>query len=327
VLDHWTTEPTDSVPISWDDPTSRLEHARLAAHLSKDSQSFSPIHNRAEDLQVEMEQSESCESDSGPTSNMPEPTCEMRILLAGLKSMERMRLSRIIEKLGGCNLDSSSLDPTSTHLVIGDLIHSEKCLSAIAAGKWVIHPSYIDECEKAGRFLKEDKYEWANVQDLSQTKRKFAKAAQTWRIRLDNIRSNLPASERNRAGAFSDWTVILYTEKERKEKFKRLLEAGSAKVLNMQPPFSNVTGVTHAFIEFNKVQTNDGIDIKALVASGVHCVKMDYTGHFLLEEGSDTNIRTYYVDEALDALENDSTMLLKRKSDEEVGLKKKTRQT
>lgn len=35
-------EPVESLPITWDDPTSRIEREKLAAKLSKDSQSVSP---------------------------------------------------------------------------------------------------------------------------------------------------------------------------------------------------------------------------------------------------------------------------------------------
>ena len=49
-------------------------------------------------------------------------------------------------------------------------------------------------------------------------------------------------------GAFSGWKVLLCVDKSKQAGFKRLLEAGGAKVVASRPPFHYISGVTHAFL-------------------------------------------------------------------------------
>lgn len=49
-------------------------------------------------------------------------------------------------------------------------------------------------------------------------------------------------------GAFSGWVVLLCVDKSRQPGFKRLLEAGGAKVTGSRPPFKNTQDFSHAFL-------------------------------------------------------------------------------
>ena len=43
--------------------------------------------------------------------------------------------------------------PTCTHVIVGRPSRSEKYLAAIAAGKWVLHTSYLETSQKEGGFV------------------------------------------------------------------------------------------------------------------------------------------------------------------------------
>ena len=60
-------------------------------------------------------------------------------------------------------------------------------------------------------------------------------------------------------GAFSGWVVLLCVDKSRQAGFKRLLEAGGAKVSGCRPPFKNTHDFTHAFLGKYFDQTLGGI--------------------------------------------------------------------
>lgn len=59
----------------------------------------------------------------------------------------------MIKKLGGDVSMCASFDNSATHLLCIRPSRNEKMLSSIAAGKWVLHCSYLRESERAGEFL------------------------------------------------------------------------------------------------------------------------------------------------------------------------------
>ena len=50
-------------------------------------------------------------------------------------------------------LDKQSFDPSCTHIIVGNPLRNEKYLAAMAAGKWILHRSYLEACRAAGHFL------------------------------------------------------------------------------------------------------------------------------------------------------------------------------
>ncbi|KAK3930026.1 DNA topoisomerase 2-binding protein 1-A [Frankliniella fusca] len=134
----------------------------------------------------------------------------------------------IIQKLGGELINTQSYDPTATHLLLVKAPQrSEKLLAFIAAGKWVLHISYLMNSEKKGRFLPEEDYEWGNPNNhlLGQLKpntleEALAKAVYRWRIII---------AETHCGGAFKDFTCKIFSDKA--AAFARLVAAGGGKVL------------------------------------------------------------------------------------------------
>lgn len=62
-------------------------------------------------------------------------------------------LKCIIERLGGSVLEGIEDIFSATHFLYATISRSEKILTCIAGRKWVLHPNYIIESQKAGRFI------------------------------------------------------------------------------------------------------------------------------------------------------------------------------
>ena len=50
-------------------------------------------------------------------------------------------------------IEKQCFDPSCTHIVVGHPLRNEKYLASVAAGKWVLHRSYLEACRTAGRFM------------------------------------------------------------------------------------------------------------------------------------------------------------------------------
>lgn len=54
---------------------------------------------------------------------------------------------------GGIVLEKQCFDPSCTHIIVGHPLRNEKFLASMAAGKWVLHRSYLEACRAAGCFV------------------------------------------------------------------------------------------------------------------------------------------------------------------------------
>lgn len=59
----------------------------------------------------------------------------------------------LVTDLGGEVCSTTNFDPSATHLIMTKPVRSEKLLASIAAGKWIVHHSYLVESHREGRFL------------------------------------------------------------------------------------------------------------------------------------------------------------------------------
>lgn len=55
--------------------------------------------------------------------------------------------------LGGLVIEKQCFDPKCTHIVVGHPLRNEKYLASVAAGKWVLHRSYLEASRTAGHFV------------------------------------------------------------------------------------------------------------------------------------------------------------------------------
>uniref|UniRef100_UPI0037E83D23 SMC5-SMC6 complex localization factor protein 1 n=1 Tax=Semicossyphus pulcher TaxID=241346 RepID=UPI0037E83D23 len=152
--------------------------------------------------------------------------------ISGIKNRDKKRvLVQGIQQLGGKYIGGSVYQSASTHLIIPQVLSSEKFLAACAAGKWVLTPNYVLDSVKHGSWLAEGPYE---ISISTSTASSFYPVRQ-WREKVASGRLT---------GAFQDWSVLLMVqEPTRWAMFKRLLRAGRAKVYHCPPP--SYASLTH----------------------------------------------------------------------------------
>lgn len=141
--------------------------------------------------------------------------------ISGIKNAEEKKLIiRGILRLGGKYLSGSVYQHVSSHLIVPQVLPSEKFLAACAAGKWVVTPNYVLESVQNGSWLSEEPYEVA----ISTSTKSTFYPARHWRQKVASGKLK---------GAFQGWRVLLMIrEPSRKAMFNRLLKAGRAKVFH-----------------------------------------------------------------------------------------------
>ncbi|XP_073915497.1 DNA topoisomerase 2-binding protein 1 isoform X3 [Castor canadensis] len=228
--------------------------------------------------------------------------------LSSLNPQERIDYCHLIEKLGGLVIEKQCFDPSCTHIVVGHPLRNEKYLASVAAGKWVLHRSYLEACRTAGHFMQEEDYEWGSssildvLTGINVQQRRLALAAMRWRKKIQQRQESGIVE-----GAFSGWKVILHVDQSREAGFKRLLQSGGAKVLpgHSVPFFKEAT---HLFSDLNKLKPDDsGINIAEAVAQNVHCLRTEYIADFLMQE-SPPCVENYCLPEAVSFLQNNKEL-------------------
>ncbi|XP_072546997.1 DNA topoisomerase 2-binding protein 1 isoform X2 [Salminus brasiliensis] len=207
-----------------------------------------------------------------------------RFQLSSLSPQERIDYSHLIEELGGIVLEKQCFDPSCSHIIVGYPLRNEKYLAAMAAGKWILHRSYLEACRAEGCFLPEEDYEWGSrsildaVPTITSQQKRLALSALRWRKALQGRAS--------KEGAFGGWVVMLNIDHARDAGFRRLLQSGGAKVLPGPSP-SLYKETTHLFADFSRLGPNDmRIDVAEAVAQGVKCLRPEYIADYLMQEPS-----------------------------------------
>uniref|UniRef100_A0A8C9XRR4 DNA topoisomerase II binding protein 1 n=1 Tax=Sander lucioperca TaxID=283035 RepID=A0A8C9XRR4_SANLU len=215
-----------------------------------------------------------------------------RFQLSSLSPQERIDYSQLIEELGGVVLDRQSFDPSCSHIIVGTPLRNEKYLAAMAAGKWILHRSYLEACRSVGRFIQEDEYEWGSssildaLPSITSQQRRLALAAMRWRKTLQGCSEH--------GGAFSGWTVMLNIDQSRESGFRRLLQSGNAKVLPSPSP-SLYKETTHLFADFARLKPGDfKVNVSEATSLGVTCLKPEYIADYLMQNNNKC-INTFYL--------------------------------
>ena len=74
-------------------------------------------------------------------------------MLSGINSEDRVGIIQQLQSLGGKVSELDAYDPSATYLICYKPMRNEKTLSFMAAGKWILHVSYVSESVKAGKLL------------------------------------------------------------------------------------------------------------------------------------------------------------------------------
>ena len=165
---------------------------------------------------------------SGPSQSV------YRVMLSGMDVEERDECSEIIDHLGGVVLAGNHYDASCTHIATPKAGFNEKMLTCVAAGKWVLHLSWLAESRKVDHFLNEADYEWGNPAAVvpfdqlglldAPEEKAIAHAAYYWRKNRTIGRSG---------GPFSGIVAVLFL-RDKNDSFKRLLEAGGGEVVDAE---------------------------------------------------------------------------------------------
>ncbi|NXH13564.1 TOPB1 protein, partial [Bucco capensis] len=237
-----------------------------------------------------------------------EPEKHRKFQLSSLNPQERVDYCLLIEELGGIILEKQCFDPSCTHIVVGHPLRNEKFLASMAAGKWVLHRSYLEACRGAGCFV-QAYYEWGSnsilnvLPEINVNQRKLALAAVRWRKKIHKGKQETGIVE----GAFSGWKVILNVDQTKEAGFRRLLQSGGAKVFSGHS-VSLFKEATHLFADFSKLRPDDTkVNVAEAAAQGVNCLKPEYIADYLIQDPPPP-VESYCLPEAGSYLQNNTEL-------------------
>ncbi|KAG1701352.1 DNA topoisomerase 2-binding protein 1-A [Nymphon striatum] len=283
------TESQGVGPITWDDPTSRKEREMIAEILAEQGtqeteavQTNNDISDYSEtenEIDIIAGREPEVKDESEPDITEPLQSHMKYFILSGFSEEEKVKYCEIISQLEGTFIDTENFDRKATHLIANKPSKSEKFLASIAAGLWILCPTYLEQSIKEGKFLDEEKYEWGCESIISNMHlpvqlKKIALSTTRWRKTLSENKA--------KTGAFDGWKVILIVEGEKRCRLERLLDSGGAELVDMRPPFSDSVDATHAFVDASKKNPNT-IDLTNLMENNVLCLLMNFIPSYLLE--------------------------------------------
>ena len=165
------------------------------------------------------------------------------LMLSGFTDDVRERLAADLEATLGVAVHRSPtvLHPV-THLILREPYATEKTLSAIAAGVWLLVPAYVERSLEAGRLLPEADFDWS-AQDLSSysnssSRRRLMLASAVWRRYITDRNTD------GNGGVFSGWRTLLVTRSACMDSMAKILEAGRAEVLWLEEQFKGASGAS-----------------------------------------------------------------------------------
>ncbi|KAH8287470.1 hypothetical protein KR054_008313, partial [Drosophila jambulina] len=203
---------------------------------------------------------------------------------------KRAELSERITQLGGKLCENLvNYDSACTHLLCERPNRGEKMLACIAAGKWILHTQYIDQCHARGYFLDEAPFEWnnpraLNLPHLTPEEEPIAAAVHRWRTELSA----------QGGGAFSGYRVILSINERSGMAIRNVLRGGGATILEPKSPFSSdpsAATATHCFVDV-KAMPLAARDLVHLLHKGVRVLSQIAINKYLMN-GRDADLSKY----------------------------------
>uniref|UniRef100_A0A0P4VX53 BRCT domain-containing protein n=1 Tax=Scylla olivacea TaxID=85551 RepID=A0A0P4VX53_SCYOL len=299
--------------ITWNDPEEHLARLSLQEHIQKETEdSSAPV-------QKENDASNNSNDDDSNKENMPSAPWQNKLppqlsndkskergscitstedpqqpvfLLVGMSAEEVEDYTEIVARLGGAVSLSQTLEAHVTHVVAKMLSRSERTFMSIASGKWVLTTSYLDHSLKAGHFIKEEPYAWGNQSNKHQPKMdtesmqtKLAKAAWRWKCAMSGVGDNQGKQWWQKKQPFQNMTALIHSQ--RSKSLSRLIEAGGGQVVSARPPYSEVEGVTHFFVEMEK--PNEKIDLASFASRGIPCLEPKFISSCIMDDDPETS--------------------------------------
>ena len=221
-----------------------------------------------QDLAYFMQVQNSATQSIKPQPAAPKPRPTFVFQLTGFSEDLRRSLSRDLESLNGRVVESTAYDRECTHLIAARPVMSEKFLSAIAGGRWILGQDYVAAVLRAGSLTAVDEIEHELKAD-DENGRRLVNAARRWRL------ADRPP--------FHDFRVVLLLARARINGFTHLLRAGGGIII--KPPLNQHVGVaTHAILDPQGVEKHTPATLAKLGELGISCVVQDYLVEFLLSD-------------------------------------------
>ncbi|TBU19383.1 hypothetical protein CWI42_021270 [Ordospora colligata] len=161
--------------------------------------------------------------------------CKMLFQFTGLSLFLKNKAIEKLDELGVGFKDTDRYDGC-THLIMGVVSTSEKLLSCISNGKWILKPSVID-CFDGSHDFDFSEHEWKDDGCIAEKDRKIVLSICKWRERVKI--TGKPA--------FHRWVVKLLCEEQKREGYARVIENGGGRITDAED-------YTHCFV----TRTYDG---------------------------------------------------------------------
>ncbi len=271
---------------------------------------------------------------NGVRGASPSTILKKRFVLTGFQRVSgQQRTENAIRSLGGEVLSSEEFDPTCTHVICPLPIKTEKFMCALAAGKHMIHSTYIEQCARSGYFLPLESYEWVSIAASSNgTEKLLASAHELIQALLmwseaSQEHLSVPSADVKRrtrravggeslgsrhGTCFSQISAMLVVSNTGRDGLRRLLTAGGAALCSdFREPYCGAGGqrFTHAFVSSDLFDVEIDTDecwggesvrqqalqrFKELHRDGVRCFRPEFLLDFLIK-GPAISIETYLV--------------------------------
>lgn len=206
-------------------------------------------------------------------------------------NLDKNELCQRIKQLRGEVCENlNSYDPTCTHIVCEKPNRSEKLLSSVASGKWILSLNYIMDSYKQGYFLDEELYEWGNpkaknLPELQETEQAIANAYYCWHQKI--------SSHPDIRGAFTGQKIILHVTNKALPSLTTVIIAGDGIVLPASSPFDHSTFLqaTHCYVDVRNSPLNKN-DHAQLIESGIHVLDFIFISKYLTSD-PDADLHKY----------------------------------
>lgn len=155
-----------------------------------------------------------------------------KVMLFQFTGLSLSLRNKAVEKFDEMNIKYSSADRYEgcTHLIMGAVNTSEKFLSCLCNGGWILRADFIDDFDNSPNF-DFSKYEWDVRENMMEKDRKVVSAIGKWRKRVET--SGKPA--------FHRWIVMLCCEDRKRDSYVRVIENGGGRITTEED-------YTHCFV-------------------------------------------------------------------------------
>lgn len=247
--------------------------------------------------------------------------------ITGVVQKDKLRkMEAAIESLGGDVLIQEGFSEACTHVISPKPLLTEKFLCGLAAGKILVHDSYLWESQRAGHLLDESPFEWASISRPSSASKVKAEMDSVSRELAKAVYKRRAAQQQNEQiegmggvaaePPFKGMVVMLLVSDDKRRQLHNLLLAGGADlcpdlmdVCSGAKTF-NMKATTHAFVSPSLLERDskaaqiwsggDAIRRQArkvmrdLEDHGVRCLREEFIVDMLIE-GPSLSRRPYQI--------------------------------